>query len=284
MRISVCVGNYARNPYSVPGLGINVYCAEELCYCLKENAFLLDMSLMSDGLLGWLERECGLKELGRMLYPLVHRQGSLSAFVVTLLEYVGFYDRRTVGEVEKVLKQGAGLSGIEKKKSQIDYLVQKRKFREAIRQYDLLIAKWQEEERKEGPLPAVSCLANIWHNRGVAMTGLMLYGKAAENFLRAWETEPAEEYYRDYLAAKRMELSESEYVAFAAEKHERYELTLSLEKDMERWNEEWEQQPDFLRLNHRRELRNSADRQRYYEECEQLTQALKSSYRNCVSN
>lgn len=284
MRISICVGNYAGNPYNVPGLGINVYCAEELCHCLKENAFLLDASLMEDGLLAWLERECGLKELARALHPLIHRQGSLSAFVVTILEYVGFYDRATVREVEKVLKQGVGLSGIEKKKGQIDFLVQKRKFREAIRQYDLLIAKWQEEERKEGPLPAVSCLANIWHNRGVALAGLMLYEKAAANFLKAWETEPEEAHYRSYLAAKRMELSESDYVAFAAERHEGYELLLSLEKDVERWSEEWEQQPEYLRLNHVREFRNSPDRQKYYEECEQLTQALKSSYRNCVSN
>jgi len=34
MRVSTCVGNYAEIPYSVPGLEINVYSVEELCYCL----------------------------------------------------------------------------------------------------------------------------------------------------------------------------------------------------------------------------------------------------------
>lgn len=76
MRVSVCVGSYAKMPYRIPGLGTDVYSMEELCYCLKENAFLLDLSLMEDGLLDWVEKECGLRELAKALHPLVHRQGS----------------------------------------------------------------------------------------------------------------------------------------------------------------------------------------------------------------
>ena len=55
MRVSVCVGNYAKTPYCIPGLEIEVYCMEELCYCMKENAFLLDLSVMNDQLLVWIE-------------------------------------------------------------------------------------------------------------------------------------------------------------------------------------------------------------------------------------
>ena len=70
MRVSVCVGNYAETPYCIPGLGINVYSMEELCYCLKENAFLLDFSMMNDALADWIDRACGLRELAKTLYPL----------------------------------------------------------------------------------------------------------------------------------------------------------------------------------------------------------------------
>ena len=34
MRISVCVGNYAKKPYCIPGVELNVYSMEELCYCI----------------------------------------------------------------------------------------------------------------------------------------------------------------------------------------------------------------------------------------------------------
>ena len=47
MRVSVCVGSYATIPYTIEELELSVYSMEELCYCLKENAFLLDVSLFS---------------------------------------------------------------------------------------------------------------------------------------------------------------------------------------------------------------------------------------------
>ena len=284
MRICVCVGRYAKTPYCIPGLGIRVYSVEELCYCLTENAFLLDLSMMNDTLLDWLDRECGLREMARMLYPLVHRKGSLSAFVVKLLNYVGLYDEQKVAEVEQVLKQGAGLSSIEKKKSQIDYLVSKKKYDDAVRGYDALIEKWQEQLDEGKLMPAESCLASIWHNRGVALTGLMMYGKAAEDFKRAYEIYESREFYRDYLAAKRMELTESEYVSFAAEATGEYELALELEKDVEQLVREWEQSPEYLRLNGMRELQNGENRQRYYDESERLTQILKESYRQSAAD
>lgn len=282
MRLSVCVGNYAKTPYCIPGLDINVYCMEELCYGLKENAFLLDMSLLEDGLIHWIEQECGMKELARSLYPLVHKQGSLSGFVVKILTGTGFYDGETTAEVEKALKQGAGLSGIEKRKSQIDYLVKKKKYVEALRGYDWLIKRWEEKEAAGEPLPAAECYAAILHNKGAAFAGLMDYSMAGELFRAAYDKSLRPEYYIDYLAARRMQLSESEYVAFAAEKEEGYQYTLELEKKMELLTREWEEQPDYLMLNHRRELRSGGEKQRYYEENERITQVLKDNYRRSI--
>ncbi len=40
MKASLCVGEYCETAYNMEGLDIRVYCMEELCYCLKENAFL----------------------------------------------------------------------------------------------------------------------------------------------------------------------------------------------------------------------------------------------------
>ncbi len=286
MRVSVCVGNYAKMPYCIPGLGINVYSMEELCYCLKENAFLLDISLMNDGLLGWVERECGLRELAGALHPLVHRQGSLSAFVLAIERYVGFFDENTLREMEQVLRQGAGLTGLEKRKSQIDYLVKKKRYRQALQEYDDLLQILEKEQGSAGPDRAENgnppaqreFLAKIWHNKGVAYAGLMLYERAGKCFERACEWKESDEYRMDFLAAKRMALSEEDYVAFAAEHGEWHLDALELEKKLERAVGEWEQQPDYLRLYNRRELRHR-DRQKFWEDSERLIQALKDSYR-----
>lgn len=282
MRVSACVGDYAKTPYCVPGAGINVFCMEELCYCVKENAFLLDSSLLNDGLLNWIERECGLKDLAKALYPLVHKQGSLSAFVAAVLQYVGFYDDESMRETESILKQSAGLSGVERRKSQVDYLVRKKKYKSALAGYEELLQNWKRRESKGESLPAVECLAAIWHNKGVAYTGLMLYGKAAECFRQAYELSGTDDDCMEYLAAKRIALSEEDYVAFAAEHKELYQHTLELEKRLEQYTQEWEQQPDYLRLYNRRELRYGGERQRYYQENECLVQALKDNYRGEV--
>lgn len=278
MRVSVCVGDYATTPYCIPGLELNVYSMEELCYCMKENAFLLDFSLMNDGLIDWIERQCGLKNLARELYQLAHKNGSLSAFAMTILAYTGLYDESVIRETGQVLKKGAGLSTVEKRKSQIDYLVGQKKFLPALRGYDQLLENWGEFEQDKEQPPAASTRALILHNKGVALAGLMLYGQAANCFQEAYRLSGSEDDYTEYLAAKRMELPEGDYVAFAAEHTGNYQCVLRLEKRLEQLTQDWELQPEYLRLYNRRELRGT-DRQRYHEENDNLTQALKSSYR-----
>lgn len=282
MRVSMCVGDYAEKPYWIPGLEIAVQCMEELCFCIKENAFLLDTGIMNDELAGWIGEQCGLQELARELHPLIHKKGSLSAFISMIQEYVGLYDLATVREMEQVLKQGAGLSGIEKRKNQVDYLVKKKRYAAAVQGYDRLLEHWQEAEGSSEELPAVRVQAALYHNKGVALTGLFLYERAAECFRRAWELLPEEKLLEDYLGAKRIQLSEGDYVAFAAGLPQHYEVALKLEKTMEQLEEERRLRMEYQRLLSRREWRTGMDKQKYYDDNELLTQTLKDAYRDCV--
>ena len=86
-----------------------------------------------------------------------------------------------------------------------------------------------------------------------------------------------------YLAAKRMELSDGEYIALVAELSGSYEQTLVLEKKLEDLLRQWQEQADYQRLMLRREWRDGSGKQKYYDENERLTLGLKNSYRNSVS-
>ncbi len=273
MRASVCVGDYAKTPYYITGIELPVYCMEELCYCLKENAFLLDASLMEDALADWIDRECHLKELARSLHGMIHKVGVFSTFVVSILEYVGLYDADTVNEVEQALKRGAGLSNLEKRKSQVDFLVQKKKFALALNGYETLLAQCQDAAGQ------TRFKANLLHNKGVALTGMMLYRQAASAFLEAYEAEGDTEDYQAYLAAKRMELPEEEYIALTADKSGNYEISLGLEKLLDELNADWKEQPMYHRLEERALWRLGGDKQKYYDENERITQKLKDNYR-----
>lgn len=265
MRASICVGNYCENPYCPEELGIRVYCLEELCYALKENAFLLDTGIMSERLVKWIDKECGVSQLAGELYSLVHKQGSLSAFVGMILEYVGLYDMETVRQVEETLKRGAGLSGLEKRKTQIDYLVRKKKYAAALRGYEILLQEWED--------------AKVIHNKGMALVGLMQYKQAADCFLQAYEADGSEVSFEAYLAAKRMELEEEDYISFAAELTEHVEDSLALEKKLEQLNQEWQNHPEYLHMQQRREWRQD-ERQKYYQDNERAMTALRNSYRS----
>lgn len=290
MRVSVCVGNYAETPYCFESFGIRVYCAEELCHALKENAFLLDADIMSDELITWLGEDCGLKELERELHPLVHRQGSLSVFVSMILQYVGFYDTGVVHQVEQTLKRGAGLSIFEKRKSRADYLVRKQKYTAAILEYDSLLAQWDRSqgEEREKPAredtagPAIALRAGLLHNKGVAMCGLMHYTEAAECFCKAYEAGGAKESFEAYLSAKRLGMPEEDYISFVAGLENSFEVSLRLEQRKEQLEQEWKRSEEALRLAQRGEWRESGDKQKYYEDNERLIRSLKDSYRGSV--
>lgn len=283
MRASVCVGNYTTTSYYVAELGLSVYCIEELCYVMKENAFLLDTSIMNDVLVEWVGESCGLKELSRELYSMVHKKGSLSGFVTIIMEYVGLYDNDTIREVEQVLKRGAGLSNIEKRKSQIDYLVRKKKYMAAARGYEYLLTTWEEAANENKELPGMEVKASILHNMGVALTGMMSYNHGAKYFRQAYELMGNEESLTAFLATRRLALSEEDYVAFMAEHPQFYKASMDLEKQLEKLQNQWESHADYLRLDERRQWRYGADKQKYYEESDQIVEALKSAYRHRVT-
>lgn len=279
MKSYLCVGDYSSVPYVIQGLEIRVYCMEELCYALKENAFLLDASLMGDGLVKWIREYCGLDELADSLHPMVHRKGSLSAFVGEILRYVGLYEEETVRQVEQVLKKGAGLSSLEKRKEQVDYLTKKKKYMAAIRGYDSLLLSWEELRNTAGETMTEGLKADVYHNKGVAYSRLMQYRQAAECFLQAYRVGGNQEEYLCFLGAKRLELPEKQYIAFASGEMEHYDLTLELEKKMEEIHRDFQLHPEKQMLDQRQLLRESGNRQRYYEDSDNLCKALKNAYR-----
>ena len=110
---------------------------------------------------------------------MVHKQGSLSVFVLTILQYVGIY-----GEANP-----AGGAGTEARdpdsatwrnaRARSTIWWKKRKYAAAIRGYDMLLETWNHLEQEGKELPAGKVRAAILHNKGVALTGLMFYDKAA---------------------------------------------------------------------------------------------------------
>lgn len=292
LNINTCVGSYAVTPYFIQSLGIRVYCMEELCYCLKENAFLLDTEIMSDSLITWIEQDCELSDLAKVLHNKVHEQGSLSSYIITILKYVGFYDDTILDQVQQTLKKGAGLSVLERQKIRLDTLVRDGKYAMAIQGYGELIedcemvqmtAKEQEIKSEEGLSSQEGMLAALFHNRGTAYAVLMHYQKAASDYWRAYELDCNMESLNGYLAAKRMELKKEDYIALAAELANSLDASLRLEENMVKLEEGFCMEAEAIHLEQRNRFRQEGQLPKYYEDNESLIHRLKDSYRSNVS-
>jgi len=276
MKAIVCFGEYAKSSYYFDKLGISVNCMEELCYCLKENACLLGREIMDDRLIRFVDAECKVPQLAKELYSLAHHKGSLSAFVTLILEYVGFYDKDSIREVEETLKNNAGLTDYEKKKLRIDYLADKGKYITALKEYEVLL---EELKTAGGTLRNNAVLAQTLRNKGVILSQQFLYADAAKCFEKAYEITGDKELLKSFLLANRMGLSEKDYIALIATMPEAYEISLQVEKEMEALDNKWKQSTEYSGLGNMREWNAQGELQRYEQECEQVLEALKDSYR-----
>lgn len=277
MRTRACLGIYSQNAYYFERLDIPVYCMEELAFCLKENAFLLDTEIMNDSLLQFIGADCQVPELARQLYPMVHQKGSLSSFVTAILNYVGFFEKKVVQQVENTIRTGSGLTDYEKQKLQIDYLVEKKKYNAATEAYEVLI---QAIEAEEPANPKnVEVLADLYFNKGVVYTRMLLYRQAAVCFRRSYDLKKDRGAMQSYFFAKRMELSESEYVDMVAKHPECHDVSLQVERRIEELEKQWKGTTMCMGLEHMRQWRAMGEQLKYYEESEQIVDALKEEYR-----
>ncbi len=275
-RALLCTGEYAKIPYCFDNLGIRVFSAEELCYVLKEHAFLLDREIVDKKLVRWIDEELKLPELASALYPLLHQQTSVRAFVSIILEYVQFYDWETIRGVEDIYRMGANLNAYEKLKNRVDHMTETGRYAAAISEYDLLLEQLPEEE--------VELTAKILNNKAVALCGLFLFEEAAEEFLKAYEVSGDGEMFMQHLAAKRLVLSEEDYIAYAANYPDFYVESIELEKQIENLTTEWENSETKRRLEESFARKNMGEVAKYYEETDKTVQMLKNRYRMHVGS
>lgn len=233
-KVILCLGDTAKTPYVLENLGLSVYTVEELCYCIKENAFLMDRGIICRELIDWLGEECKLEELADSLYGFLRQKSSVSAFLSTILEYTGYYQEPEISRVTQFLKAAEGQDEYEKRKRVADYLAGNGKYRMAAEKYWKLLKIIPEED--------TLLRAKVLHNMAYVNCRLFQFEKASEQFLEAYRQSGRKESLLQYLAAKRMVLTEKEYVDFVAEHtNEYYDVSMELEQKIEKLTEQWKE-------------------------------------------
>ncbi len=272
----LCIGSYAANPYHIEKIGRNVYCIEELCYCIVQNAFLLDEESFTPSLFDWIEEECSLLRLADELRSMYAKKCSMAALAGTILDYVGYNTRKEVDKTEEILRGNAGMDVYQKKLARANFLLKNGRYAMAFREYEFLLANTPDIDRK--------LRARIEHNEGVMYARLFLFEKASERFLKAYEDGGDMESYYQYLSAVRMNLSNKEYVSFIADSDRAYEASMTIEGRMKEAEELYAASDDNHTLGTLSVYKAEGKMHEYYEQVGELTDRMKYTYRELVKD
>lgn len=271
-RAILCIGNYAKNPYYIEKACIHIYSIEELCFYLSENAFLLEKGFVNNRLIEWIGNECGLEELSKELHSLAFRKTSLSLFVKTILERTYYCTEEKITEIETMIKESSSMNLLEKRKTCADYLVKKGHLMPALTEYELLLTDIEEsDEMLKG---------KVLHNMGTVFARMFEFQRAAECFQRAYAYTYQPKTYLSFLAAKRMQLEEKEYVQFATEEPKNAQMSMELERFIERIRMDYPNSDSKTELEEIKAYRSTKYASEYYQKIDNLIQNWKEAYKS----
>lgn len=272
--VVLCLGKRAEIPYCVPVTGINIYSVEELCYFFGANAFLLDDGIANRQLVEWLEYQCELPELAEMLYPLCKGEKNVELFVRTIVEYTGYFAGEDESKVLAAVRDCAGRSVGERKKTRADYYLENRKYELAIKEYELLL--------KESGSGKTLFHGDVYLGMGVAFSKMFLFKQADYYLTKAYNILQDERVVFYMLAAKRLYMSEQDYICYIADNPEFFNVSQDLEERLNESEKMWQVSEKKKQLDDLKECKEIGEAQLYYEEIERMTNRLKENFRKCL--
>ena len=271
-----CVGRYAQTAYTIKNTMIRVWCLEELCYYICEHAVLLDDSFASQDLLDWLAEECGLKELARQLKTTRRQSMKLESFILEILDAAHYADETEKKEIARVIRANRDMPALERSMVLAEYFLREGHYIQALDLYDELertqAAKLGKQER-----------AVILLNRGVVYARLFYYEEAAEYFRKSHEMGGGEVALFSYLAAKRMQLKDGEYLKFLSTLPQDYKETAEVEQELEKLRRQYGETPQNARQKELRQLKSIGNSAEFEQMTQRLLEEEKVRYRRFLA-
>lgn len=207
----LCQTKKAEVPYFIENISTNIYSLEELCYYLYHNLYLIDQTIINEGLCSWIAKELKLPGLAAKLRPNLGKFASAEDILYPIfkeINYLSYEELRTLtAELLKLDSQDSALR--EKRKG--DSLVENGMYVNAIRVYQKLLERDQLEQIKEG------ITRSIYHNLGCAYSYLFQMEKALDCFWKAYEWGENQEDMVTYLLAYKSIRTPEEYEKKATE-------------------------------------------------------------------
>ena len=251
---------------------MNVYSVEELCFCLAQNAYILDQDLMDEKLCTFLEKQLKMKELAATLRELIDEKKSIGEFVTTILEKTGYLSEEGIREVKQVLLDNAMLGFAQKRKARGDNLLKSRKYMLAIEEYQFILQNVDKAEETD-------LYAAVLHNLGTAYAYMFLFEKAAFYYREAADLNDNEESRIAYLLATRMTMHQDQYDKLLLRHGYEEDFLAKVDKRMEQSRFSADHSPYKDAMEKIRQLKGSGQVNDYYKAIDETLSEWKQEYR-----
>ena len=238
----LCQGKRARIPYYIENISTNIYTMEELCYYLNHNIYLLDETILNEGLCRWILEELGLRKLYDKLYRMLDEKVSAGTFILPIFKEISYLSMEEFRELNGRLQQLEGQPPLVRQKIKGDYLMENGKYVNAIRVYQKTLG-----ERGSGKL-GQQFAAMIWYNMGCAYSRLFQLEEAADCFCQSLKLQDSEKCRRAYLIAACCGKDQDSWAAAAARIQASPQEAEEARRELERAQEQELKAPGALRL------------------------------------
>lgn len=275
----LCLGRLAEVPYYFNKMLINVYSVEELCFCIQNEAYLIDSDIVDRKLAEWIDAQCGLHDLGAELMRIVRSNGSPAAFAGLILEYTGYQTREEIAQIEGTIRDNSGKTSAERGRTKADFLFDKGRYADALQAYEKIISELPENE--------MSVKSQILYDMGSAQMHLFNCKGAQESFMELYKCIKDDDALKMYLVSKRMDMRDEDYISFISEHSEYMDASSEVEGMIGGIREKFDTTDESRMLFTLKVMREdgsdtSGNPGPYYAEIDRIAVGLKDRYREMV--
>lgn len=232
----LCQTKKAEVPYYIENISTNIYTMEELCYYLYNNLYLIDRSIINEGLCTWISEELKLPKLAAKLRPCLGKFFSAEDVLYPIFKEINYLTYEELrGLNAQLLKFDTEAPAVREKRKG-DSLVQNGMYVNAIRVYQKLLEREDLEEIREG------LTESVYHNLGCAYSYLFQMEKAAECFWKAYESAHSAQALKIYLLAYKRICTPIEYGSRVEELNVSEEIRAEINESLERFAKKPERQ------------------------------------------
>lgn len=207
----LCQTKKAEIPYFIENISTNIYSLEELCYYLYHNLYLVDQTIMNEGLCTWLQEELNLPKLAAKLRAKIGKFVSAEDFLYPVFKEINYLTYEELKALNSRIQKLDAESPVVREKQKGDALVENGMYVHAIRVYQKLLEKKDLNEEREG------FRESIFHNLGCAYMYLFQMEKALDCFRKAYEESHSRPALKCFLLAFHSVRTPIEYESMASE-------------------------------------------------------------------